>query len=48
MIPEKEINQRIASKLRRQGYLVKQEIYFNPVEIDIIVFGCCFTQVSEL
>lgn len=47
MIPEKEINQRIASKLRRQGYLVKQEIYFNPVEIDIIVLDAVSLKLAS-
>lgn len=37
MIFEKEINNRIASKLRREGFLVKQKVRFNPAEIDIIV-----------
>ena len=37
MILEKEINNRITSKIRRSGFLVKQEVRFNPVEIDIII-----------
>ena len=38
MILEKDINNRIASKFRREKFFVVQEARFNPAEIDIIIF----------